>query len=127
MKDTDNNRPLVGFVTFNEDQISYKDGRYQMYVNNFIHEVMHALFFHPKVFEKFPAPPGETSYLKNVKEIKTSEEETLNDDGVWVTEETKKEVDKSYLIGENIKKEMSAHFDCDSHKGGNYKNTKILK
>ena len=48
---------------FNEAFIEYIDGNYKSHVSTFVHEVLHALYFHPKLFKNFPNNSNGESFL----------------------------------------------------------------
>lgn len=94
--DSNTNRPLVGYIILNEDKVSYSDGRYQMHISTFIHEVLHALYFHPKAFKFYPPNSKNQPFLLEDKQ------------GL------------GYLQGDNIVREAREHYNCKSLNKGNY-------
>ena len=77
-------------MVFNEDQVSFSDGKYQMHISTFIHEVLHALYFHPKAFEHFPPNKNGKPFLYK------------HSDGI------------AYIQGDNIVREAKRHFGCET-------------
>lgn len=61
--DQDTRRPVAGFIIFNEGKVSYTNGDYYAQLSTFIHEVLHALFFHPTLFKTFPKNSNGKSFL----------------------------------------------------------------
>ena len=95
LKDDTTNRPLVGFAMFNEPFVEYDNGDYVAQIATFVHEVLHALYFHPGLFELFPKNSSDESFL-----FKDS-------NGVFK------------LRGDTILKEVQSHFNCSTVDGGN--------
>jgi hypothetical protein len=79
---------------FNEPFISYDDGNFQSQIATFVHEVLHALWFHPALFERFPNNSSGDSFLFQ------------DSDG------------KHKLRGDNILEQVKEHFNCSTVKGG---------
>lgn len=87
-------RPLVGYAVFNEHFVRYDDGDYQAQVATFVHEVAHALFFHPSLFRMFPKNRRGQSFLSE-------------------------EVDDVFrLRGNNVLRMLRTHFGCKRPLGG---------
>lgn len=92
--DSQTNRPLVGFAVFNEYYIKYDSGSFTSQVATFVHEVLHALFFHPKLFALFPKNSKNESFLfKDSKGV-------------------------SKMRGDSILSQIKEHFNCSSIDGG---------
>jgi hypothetical protein len=87
---------------FNEYYVSYDNGDYKAQISNFVHEVSHALFFEPALFEKFPKNSNGESFLF-------------------------KDSNGNYkLRGDNILKEIRSHYNCPTIDGGK-KQKKLIK
>lgn len=86
---------------FNEAFIEYDNGDYQGQIATFVHEVLHALYFHPTLFRSFPKNRGR-SYLFQ------------DDEG------------KFKLRGNNTLRFMRQHFSCPSVDGGILPNCSAL-
>jgi hypothetical protein len=87
---------MVGYVVFNEAKISYDNGVYENQISVFVHEVLHAVFFHPILFEHYPNNEYDESFLFQDKQ-----------DGIYK------------LRGDNVMKAMRSHFGCKDFNGGN--------
>jgi hypothetical protein len=88
---------MVGYVVFNEAKVSYDNGVYENQISVFVHEVLHALFFHPVLFEYFPNNRfGESFLFRDLK------------DGVYK------------LRGDNVMKAIQNHFGCKDFNGGKH-------
>jgi hypothetical protein len=85
---------LVGFAVFNEAYIEYDNGDYKAQVATFVHEVMHALFFHNHLFTLFPQNSSNESFLFE------------DSDG------------KHKMRGDNILAQTRSHFNCSTIDGG---------
>ena len=88
--DSQSGRPLVGYVVLNEDKLAYDDGKYHTHVSTFVHEVLHALYFHPKAFRLFPPNKSGQPFLYE------------ESDG------------RGYLQGDNIVRQARDHYGCDA-------------
>lgn len=89
----------MGYVIFNEDKVEYDDGKVEVQVATFVHELLHCLYFHPKLFDHFPDTRSGKPYM-------------FEDDN----EDFK-------LRGNNILNQVRSHFDCDEIDGGTLGNT----
>ena len=59
-----NGRPVAGYARFNTNYLDYSEGKFKNNVATFVHEVFHAIFFHPWLFEnKFPPNSSNQSFL----------------------------------------------------------------
>ena len=62
--DTDSKRPLAGFTVINEHYIDYNTTDYKNDVSTLVHEIMHAMFFDPVLFENdYPMYNGNPFYF----------------------------------------------------------------
>ena len=60
-------RPIAGYIIFNEAKVSYTDGDYKAQLGTLIHEFLHTMFFHSKLFESFPNnSEGESFLFKDI-------------------------------------------------------------
>lgn len=84
----------MGYVIFNEDKVEYDDGKVEVQVATFVHELLHCLYFHPKLFDHFPDTRSGKPYMF----------EDENED--------------FKLRGDNILNHVRSHFDCDDIDGG---------
>lgn len=92
--DESTKRPLAGYAMFNEHYVSYDNGDYKAQISNFVHEVLHALYFEPDHFKNFPAnQAGESFLFQDAK-------------GVYK------------LRGDSILAQIRSHFACSSADGG---------
>jgi hypothetical protein len=87
---------LVGFAVFNEYYVDYDNGDYQGQIATFVHEVMHALFFHPALFQVYPKNRRGQSYM-------------FRDDNGTVK-----------LRGNNILRFLREHSNCSRIDGGKF-------
>lgn len=94
MPDRDTNRPLVGFVVFNEHYISYDDGNFRGQISNFVHELLHALYFQANLFKLFPPNENGESFV-------------FQDSS-----------DNWKLRGTHVLRHLRSHFDCPDIDGG---------
>lgn len=85
-----NKRPFAGFAVFNEPFVSYDDGDIRAQIATFVHEVLHALYFHPGLFAEFPANAAGEEVLFQDAESK------------W------------FLRGDALKAKAKEHFGCNS-------------
>ena len=79
---------------FNEAELHYDDGNFQSHVATFVHEVLHALYFHPGLFEQFPKNKAGESFMYD------------DSNGT------------SLLRGDSILEQIRGHFDCSTVNGG---------
>lgn len=96
MADDETGRPLVGFVVFNEAYVDYRAGEYKSQVSTFVHEVAHALFFHPNLFQVYPKNSAGDAFLYR---------------------------DTNYVYrmrGDHILTEVRSHFNCPGLEGGRH-------
>jgi hypothetical protein len=87
---------LVGYAVFNEAFISYDNGDYQGQVATFVHEVLHALYFHPVLYRSFPKNRNGDSFLFRDAQGKFK------------------------IRGDNVLRYIRGHFGCDNIDGGNF-------
>lgn len=73
---------------FNQSHISYDNGDYRAQIATFVHEFLHAMYFHPSLFEQFPDNKDGASFI-----FKDSS-------GVWK------------LRGDTIMDVAKDHFNC---------------
>lgn len=92
--DDKTHRPLVGIAIFNESLVKFDNGNSQAQVATFVHEVLHALYFHPKLFIHFPRNSDNQSFMFR------------DDKGIWK------------LRGDNVLYFLRRHLDCPSADGG---------
>jgi hypothetical protein len=85
---------LVGFAVFNEHFVKYDNGDYHGQIATFVHEVLHALYFHPTLFNVFPNNRRGQSFL-------------FEDNNGNVK-----------LRGNNILRFIKDHFNCPNIDGG---------
>ena len=85
---------MVGYAVFNEHYIKYNNGNYQGQVATFVHEVLHALYFHPALFRLFPNNNRGQSYIFE------------DNQGTFK------------LRGNNILRFIRQHFSCPNIDGG---------
>jgi hypothetical protein len=79
---------------FNESTILLDDGKVKSQIDTFVHEVLHALYFSPYLFESFPTNKnGETFLFKDT-------------DGVLK------------IRGDKTLEQSRKHFGCDSLESG---------
>ena len=50
-------------MKLNENWINFKDNSYMSQIETLSHEVVHALFFQPLLFDFFPKPVNQPNYL----------------------------------------------------------------
>lgn len=86
--DKKTHRPLVGYAIFNEASMAFDDGKLQVHVSTFVHEVLHALYFHPKAFEHFPVNSSGQKFL------------------------VEEPPGKGFLQGDALVREARRHFGC---------------
>lgn len=86
----------MGYAIFNEKFVSYDDGKADVQIATFVHEVLHGLFFHPKLFEYFPTNKFGQSFLFEDNESNFK------------------------LRGNNILNFLKEHFNCSLIDGGNF-------
>ena len=83
----------MGYTIFNERYIDYETSHYNNDISLCVHELCHALFFHPFLFENnFPDYNGESFYYEEGKIKK--------------------------LRGHNTLAAIRDHFDCPTADGG---------
>jgi hypothetical protein len=92
--DKNSKRPLAGYAVFNEAFIDYKYAYFQSQVATFVHEVLHALYFHPILFTLFPKNKYGESYLFRDKK------------NIWK------------MRGDNILSAIRSHYKCSTIDGG---------
>ena len=86
---------MVGYTRFNEKYLDYKKRSYKKNLSTFIHEVMHALFFHPSLFKYvFPDNQGQPFLFEDT-------------DGYFK------------IRGPNILQQIRSHYNCPTVNGGN--------
>jgi hypothetical protein len=85
---------LAGFAVFNEAYIHYDQGDFQAQVATFVHEVLHALYFHPSLFSLFPKNSQNESYLFQ------------DSNSIWK------------MRGDTILAQIKSHFSCSTIDGG---------
>jgi hypothetical protein len=78
---------------FNEPFVEYDNGDYKAQIATFVHEVLHALYFHPGLFEIFPQTSAGLSFM-------------FEDNGVYK------------LRGDTILKSIQSHYNCSTANGG---------
>lgn len=88
---------MVGYASFNEALISYDDGNPQAQIATFVHEVLHALWFHPGLWQRFPNNSAGESFL---------------------FKDTAANFYK--LRGDSIMSQIKSHFDCSTTNGGTH-------
>lgn len=82
----------MGFAVFNQSYVELEN--YQSQIATFVHEVLHALYFHPKLFRLFPAnADGESFLFRDARRR-------------WK------------LRGDNVLYFLRSHFDCPAVDGG---------
>jgi hypothetical protein len=85
---------LVGFAMFNEPYVEYDNGDYKAQIATFVHEVLHALYFHPGLFDLFPKNSQDQSFLfqdsNNIYKIR----------------------------GDTVLSQLKSHFNCSTVDGG---------
>ena len=87
---------MAGYAVFNEAYIEYDNGDYKAQVATFVHEVLHALYFHPALFEKFPKNSQGQSYLFQ------------DSNGIHK------------MRGDTILSKIKSHYNCSTIDGGKY-------
>lgn len=93
-EDEKTKRPLAGYAMFNEYYVSFDNGDYKAQISNFVHEVLHALYFEPDHFKNFPSNKAGESFLFQ-------------------------DSNKVYkLRGDNILAEIRNHYNCPTIDGG---------
>ena len=82
-------RPLVGWTVINEYYIDFNKKNMRKDVATIVHEVLHALYFHPNLFHIFPKNKFNQSFFYN------------NNNQV-------------YLRGNSLLDTCQKHFNCNS-------------
>lgn len=81
-------------MVFNEAYVSYDNGDYKAQISNFVHEVLHALYFDPDLFNYFPKnSSGETFLFQD-------------SNGIYK------------MRGDATLSELRSHFNCSTVDGG---------
>lgn len=87
-------RPLVGFAMFNEYYINPAGSHFGGQLATTVHEILHALSFHPALFQIYPNnSSGETYVFQDGA-------------GKWK------------MRGDNVLNEIRTHFGCSTADGG---------
>jgi hypothetical protein len=87
--DSETSRPIVGWTVVNEHFIDVGKGNMIADVATIVHEILHALFFHPYLFQKYPV--------------------NLDDQPFYIQES-----DVVYLQGTSLVQVAREHFNCPS-------------
>ena len=88
-KDSESKRPTVGWTVFNEYYLDINKPNINSDVATVVHEVLHALFFHPFLFNEYPK----------------------NSDGLSFSFE---ENQRKYLRGDLLLKTAREYFKCEN-------------